>query len=459
MVSYFDDLPLQLGRRREPVLSEMVRYLMGKPNSEDFFSQFVRTFHGAREVLLKPFFNFRTPARGRCLISLRTIDGALCDLVKAHIDDRLELTCKHGHRLIKVGGSSSGGGLSTVVCFSCNFNDLGQCYYSCAEGCVFHVCQSCMVFRKIHGDGISENAFRKVDDVGDPVEKSPAKRLCVSRAVSSLVACAADASSSPVLICIIRGHVLRRGDRLCQNAHGDWQDLHMVFGSIQTQTEKIHGYELIFLLDVVVMGANDCDKEEILRVVSDYVSLRCHRISSRPLGDAQPDSLLKTFEWEQGQLADIDMSPVVGYFVFRADCYLKRMVELQSWVERGIEYRMTVFPFMVFLGAPADQLFFIPTSCRSDFVRSLQRLTLYKLDGIQRQSLHYIHCKKALGGRLKFHMDVICDANSTKEWNPYYRIVGRTEMEQEDIHRTKWGRHWFGEAVVDGETGSSVLCE
>ena len=164
-------------------------------------------------------------------------------------------------------------------------------------------------------------------------------------------------------------------------------------------------------------------------------------------------------QWEQEQLADFDMSLVVGYFVFRADCYLKRMVSLQSWVERGIQYSMTVFPFMVWAGSPADQLFFIPTSCRADFVRSLLRLAEYQPDTLQRQSLHFIYCKRALKGRLKFHIDVICDANSQLEWNLCYRIVGRAEKEQEEIHRTKWGDHWFCEALVHGETDSMVKHE
>ena len=73
--------------------------------------------------------------------------------------------------------------------------------------------------------------------------------------------------------------------------------------------------------------------------------------------------------------------------------------------------------------------------------------------------MYYIHCKRGLKGRLKFHMDVICDANSRLEWNPCYRIVGRTEKEQEEIHRMKWGDHWFREALVRGETDSMVKHE
>ncbi len=173
--------------------------------------------------------------------------------------------------------------------------------------------------------------------------------------------------------------------------------------------------------------------------------IHSHRISSKALGERQTDSLVKTFEWEQVQVAEFDKSDVMGCLVLRADCYLKPMVALQSWVDRGMQHDRCVFPFMVWEGAPADQLFFCPTSLREDFVRSVKRLTEYQIDSLNRQSLHFMHCKRCLKGRLLFHLAVVCDANSTREWNPYYRIVGRSEKQQDECHRAKWGDHWFQE--------------
>ena len=170
---------------------------------------------------------------------MRIKDGALSELVKAHIDNRVELTCKHGHRLIKGAGTWSDSDLNTKVCFSCNVNELGQCFYSCQHECVFHVCKSCMVFGKRR------------------IEEPSAKRLCLSQEVSSLASRPAAAASRPVVICLIRGHVLRSGDRLSENALGDWQDLHTVFMSIKTETSKIDNYKLIFLLDVVAVAVEE----------------------------------------------------------------------------------------------------------------------------------------------------------------------------------------------------------
>ena len=251
------------------------------------------------------------------------------------------------------------------------------------------------------------------------------------------------ASRPMILICLIRGHVLRIGDRLCDNFDGDWQDLHEVFRSIKIETERIENYKLIFLLDVVAMDAEEQAKDKILHIVQEHVPLHAHRISSKALGEWQTDSLLKTLEWEQSQVAALDKRDhVTGCFVLRADCHLKPMIALQSWVERGMQYDRCVFPFMVWEdGGPADQLFFIPKSQREAFFWAVTKLSKYKPTSLQRQSLHWIHCKSCLKGRLSFHLKVVCDANSTKEWNPCYRIMGRSEKQQEECHRAKWGDH------------------
>ena len=239
--------------------------------------------------------------------------------------------------------------------------------------------------------------------------------------------------------------MLRIGARGCNNFSADWQDLHKVFWSIKIAMEHIQNHKLIFLLDVCAMDAEEETKDRILRIVQEHVPVHAHRISSQALGECQTDSLVKTFEWEQSQVAKFDQSNVTGCFVLRADCYLKPFIALQSWLDHGMQDGMCVFPFKVWdENAPADQLFFIPKSQREDFVRSVTTLsTKYRPSSLNRMSLHYMYCKSCLNGRLSFHCNVVCDANSSKEWNPYYRIMGRSEKQQEERHRTKWGDHWF----------------
>ena len=133
-----------------------------------------------------------------------------------------------------------------------------------------------------------------------------------------------------------------------------------------------------------------------------------------------------------------------GISFLRADCHLKRMVALESRVDRGIQHDRCVFPFKVWDdGGPADQVIFIPTGWLESFENSVERLTKYKKESLNRQSLHFIHCKRCLKGRLIYHRDVVADANSIHAWNPYYTILGRREKPQEDRHRAKWGDHWF----------------
>lgn len=193
--AYFDDLPRPLGDRPEPVFLTMVRFLFTRPHHECPMSEFGRVFPRAKQVLLKPFFNFRTPEPGMCLISLRTTmrqplaptltrqplaptDGTveLRDLVRAHIDDRVELMCKKGHTMIEKKGVWAAGELSKVVCFSCDCNFLGQHYYSCVNACAFYICASCMVLEK--------RQHMETD-----IDESPAKK-----SKASIVICTLDAS-------------------------------------------------------------------------------------------------------------------------------------------------------------------------------------------------------------------------------------------------------------------------
>mgnify|MGYP003335412857 CR=1 FL=1 len=432
LVSYFDDLPVQLGARREPLLFTMVRYLKDSPTEWCNFSEFGRTFPGAKQVLLKPFFDFSTPQHGLCLVSLRIKDGALSEsaLVKAHIENRVELKCKHGHDLRKTAGVWGESRLSTVVCFSCD-DTLGSSYYTCGQ-CPFFICPSCMVFSR------------------PAIQESPPKRSRESSEASrSTMFSSAAVCSRPVLICIIRGHVLRSGGRLSDNFSGDLDDLHTVFGSIKTETEKLQCVR-VFLLDVVAVDAQESTKEDILRVIRLYIPLQSSRISSRAIGEAQTDSLLATFKWEDDQLSDLDKSDAIGRLVLRADCYLNPKVALQSWVDIGLRNDKSVFPFMVWTGGgPADQLFFIPASCRERFLYSVGKLTTYQSGSLNRTSLHYIYCKKCLKGNLVFRREAVCDANSQEEWNPYYRIMGRPEWPQDEDNRLKWGSDWFQETQDD----------
>jgi hypothetical protein len=446
---FYDDIPCPLGARGEPVFKKMVRHLLNEPGCGQNLAQFCRTFAGARKVWMKPFFNC-SEHQDNCWISLRFTHGTLDELVKEHIEHREDLLCRNGHAL-EAGGSEAGGSkIKEVTCWCCNENKLRSSYYCCQAKCAFYVCTHCMVFSKERSADLKGGTSSGRVDMDEP----PATILrpaALAGASSSNSAPNPDVTGNwqrpvpekPVLIVLIRGHVLRVGDRLSDNFEGDVTALHTVFNSIQTKTDKLEKYKLVFLLDIVASNADSQTHAQVLDIVGRYVKLYGQRVSNLPLGPCQTDSLLQTLTWADQNTKTV--ANIVGTLVLRADCYLKEKVDLNAWVDRGIEAEMCVFPFMVWHNAPADQLFFIPESCHEHFKRSVRNLTFYSSESLNRQSLHYMYCKKCLRGRLKFVAEVICDANSRREWNPFYRIMGRSEQAQGDEHRAKWGEFWFSE--------------
>ena len=165
------------------------------------------------------------------------------------------------------------------------------------------------------------------------------------------------------------------------------------------------------------------------------------------MGPEQTDSLVATLEW-MGTKAGL-MVAASGVVFLRADCVLKRMFNPIQWIEKGLAENKAVFPFKVWDdGGPADQIFFVPSALLPDFDRSVKVLmTRYKVECLNRQSLHFLHTKKCMRGQLAFAVDVVCDANSIHEWNPLYRITGREEKRQSLAHMTKWGPLWFNAAA------------
>ncbi len=105
-----------------------------------------------------------------------------------------------------------------------------------------------------------------------------------------------------------------------------------------------------------------------------------------------------------------------------------------------------MFPFPTQVGGPADQLFTIPISRWRDFKLSLEYfIRKFGVHDLRRISLHYMHMPQALGDRLtyaciKAGVDGMpkkgCDANTKKEGNPIFRILGRDEGQ------VKWNKWW-----------------
>ena len=434
---------------------------------------------------LGSFFDFELGPH--TIIKLRHTEPAdVKELAKRHWESRLDLTCKKGHALDLACGKAD------VICFACNDNDTIGAHYKCSFGCAFKVCSCCMIKKHVdeslanpvthsstqtppppdeprHADkGVQVDAAA---DTGETVTSKrrktnkmpPTLRGSVAEALRGSVAESASSSSAvdhhtvpsirlpealPLIVIVVRGAVLRSGGRLSDNADGEVDDLKRVLISIREDVLKneaiLSNYRRMLLFDIVCEDANREKKDELTNMIRSLMlgAVDGLRICSGNLGPAQTDSLLETSRWMARACGD----PAVpeGFFFLRADCELKRMFDPFAWIRQGLNQRKVVFPFKVWEeGGPADQLFFVPSERLGDLERSLHVLTTYNTSTLQRQSLHYLHMNRCMPGQLAYAADVVCNANSLHEWNPFYRITGRTEKGQAWQRRHKWGDLWF----------------
>lgn len=272
----------------------------------------------------------------------------------------------------------------------------------------------------------------------------------------------ARAPAKPLFIIIVRGGVLRLGNRWSNNSDGDINETKDVLASIR---DRVWGnasltwkYTILVAVDIVCKDADSVQKqelEELIRTslgfatVSDTFRIR---ISSENLGVAQADSLLVTCDWVKSVFQN--SAAACGFLFLRADCFLKRMFDPSCWIQQGLAERKVVFPFRLWSdGGPVDQIFFVPSDLLPDLERSLKYLTTYAPNSLNRTSLHFLHTKKCIPGKLGYAVGAVCDPNSSKEWNPLYRITGRHEKRQSLKSEAKWGSFWFLEPEPTGQTG------
>ena len=258
----------------------------------------------------------------------------------------------------------------------------------------------------------------------------------------------------PLIICLIRGHAKRKGGRLCDNSAGDEEEVDLVFASINTCFTKDNieqHYRLVFVADVVVSGAEDDVIEDMLTTMKKHFPIAASRMSPKTLGAAQTDSLLESFKW-MGEEVCINCINPSGYFILRADTELKPSFRPLHWIQKGTEF--PVFPFKVWdWGGPADQIVYVPSAKWNDFTWAVKKMTLLGLDTLNRKSLHFIHTRRGLKGKLVYFVECVGDANTSHEWNPFYRIRGRNEAALKPENQAKWIEVW-PEAIAD----ESVQC-
>ena len=260
---YFDDLPhYLLAVPEEPTFQRMVRCLTEAKDGRMKFSQFVKLVPGCpKRVFLQPFFSFTSSGHGDCEIELRFplfCAGIWSDVRECairHWQKREELTCKKKHRLVEVALARKHGSL----CFSCNVNACSGMHYTCIAGCTFQVCSDCMVFPEDLRD-VHRALKRKVPDPA--ASSAPERTLASEDDIAAAQGSVSSASSAaavrplverPLVICLIRGHVLRVGERLSDNSSGDMEDLRTVLQSLQARFDSPAAratFHIRYLLDI-----------------------------------------------------------------------------------------------------------------------------------------------------------------------------------------------------------------
>ena len=121
-----------------------------------------------------------------------------------------------------------------------------------------------------------------------------------------------------------------------------------------------------------------------------------------------------------------------GMYVLRADVRLK-----SDWLAKAVsQTEHAMFPFKVWSdGGPSDVAFYLPAKVLWAFRRSLDG---HAITAKQQIDLHWLHTSKLLGPVLGYCCDVVADANTEKEWNPLYQIVGRPEKPRNPHKAEKW---------------------
>jgi len=81
--------------------------------------------------------------------------------------------------------------------------------------------------------------------------------------------------------------------------------------------------------------------------------------------------------------------------------------------------------------------FFLPLELWAALDTALQYLSKKKPNSLHAQSLHYLHSHKCMGSKVAYFTKTCADANSEKEWNPFFIILGR-RSKLRDVSNKKW---------------------
>ena len=242
---------------------------------------------------------------------------------------------------------------------------------------------------------------------------------------------------------VLRGHVLREGGQGKFNADGNEEDLRLVLHSVCMNACSLSNGLVFVAVDVVWLGCSLQQAErlrDLLRFYLEFPNKGLHvRVHNHNLGVTQTSSLLETLSWVRPYANTLSKSACLLFL--RCDCVLQSYFQIDAWIafhQRNFEEKsVMVFPFVVDVGGPADQIFLLPLECWDNFERAVQKLSQHKPASLHARSLHFLHRPECLGSHIAYFIDVEADANTYKEWNPFFVTMGRVNKAR-DTSSEKW---------------------
>ena len=243
---------------------------------------------------------------------------------------------------------------------------------------------------------------------------------------------------------VLRGHIMRSGGQGVFNADGSGEDLKLVLHSVRKNASSPSTSILFVAVDVVWLNCTGEQAEEFRGFVRRYLNFPGSsvfiRVHHENLGATQTSSLLRTLDWVRPYANSLGQGHSILFL--RCDCVLKSYFQIDDWLgamnRQDQHGRAMLFPFKVFEeGGPADQIFLLPKELWGHFEKGLQYLSTRKPGSLHAKSLHFLHTRKCMGSKVVYFMDVVADANTAKEWNPFYVMLGRSSKLR-DVSCVKW---------------------
>ncbi len=245
------------------------------------------------------------------------------------------------------------------------------------------------------------------------------------------------------LLVVLRGQAYRSGQQHSQTFTEKDAGTFRVLDSIRdklVQPAARRGWHSIVLADVSVPSGQE---SSFIQRASETLGLLHARL--RPLNATQLKSVVSTLEWASAKAALLARQSWRAMILLRADIELKASLSLPNASNPGCDL---IVPFQTLQGdGVADTIVFVPVCRLAELMRVLaqraQQVREVASDG-RPSYLDQMHGLCQWVSDVRYFASKRFDANSHRDNNPLYRMVGRSEMQRGAMERAlklKFSKH------------------